>query len=162
MFLDLGSGKTQNLARDVEAKGLHARVISLDPSLSLHSQRRLESRKINNRYHPFVVAALSTGLPFADKSFDKIFCLYSVPFYSETVSEFLESLFEMIRVLKLGGEIMIYPLESVATGGSIMSELKPFLEGMKGLNIDYKVTGGTGINQKLKITKIGTTLVERQ
>jgi ubiquinone/menaquinone biosynthesis C-methylase UbiE len=113
IILDLGSGLFQDLARSANRNGLKSEIISVDPTLSAQSNNihfaRTEKyvNKLDN--HPKTVSAYSELLPFRENTFDKIIALFSIPFYSQSTKHFIQSLQEMIRSVKIGGEIKISP-----------------------------------------------------
>ncbi len=109
VIIDMGSGLKQNLAREVESRGLRAKVISVDPSLLDGEHLEDNERKVSGSFHANTVAAFAERLPFSSNSIDKILVHSSIPYYSISEEIFLVELKEMIRVLKPGGEIKIYP-----------------------------------------------------
>lgn len=112
IILDIGSGYNQDLARNVEYMGLGAEIISIDPSLTLNTERQDFRRKEAGKFHPLTIAAYAKQLPFADNSVDKCLALFSVPMYSVNTEYAIAEIKEMIRLVKKGGEIRIFPFKS--------------------------------------------------
>ena len=120
LILDLGAGTQQELAREVKGLGLKAKIISTDPRLGLSEEEDLsllpKSEKQNRlmgrgkNAQPMSLAGLSEALPFKEGSFDKIYALYSVPYYLKNPQEIQNTLQEMIRALKSGGIIKAFPV----------------------------------------------------
>ena len=110
----------QEFAKEVKEMGLKSKIVSVDPRLGLseqedlsllkepdRKQKRLEGRK---NAQPMSVAGISEALPFKENSFDKIYALYSVPYYLKNPQEIQNTLQEMIRTLKSGGTIKAFPV----------------------------------------------------
>lgn len=120
-ILDLGAGLRQELARQAKELNLQSKIVSLDPKLGLslekdlallaYSQDRKEREDARKNLPPMPIAAISTALPFKEHSFDKIYALYSVPYYLESPQEIKVTLEEMIRTTKDGGTIKAFPLD---------------------------------------------------
>lgn len=110
VIVDLGSSEGQALSRDVKKLGLENKVISLDPTLGFSKGERgkiATVRRQNARSD--TIAAFAEELPLKSESVDAVFALFSVPYYSMNERDDLLSISEMIRVLKPGGEIRIFP-----------------------------------------------------
>lgn len=107
--LDLGTGQTDRLARELKEADIKATVISVSPDF-----KRKVNREILSYYHPDWkrrgVAAIAQQLPFKDDSFDVILGLYGVINYASIhpwdVRVWVP---EVARVLKLGGEARFGP-----------------------------------------------------
>src|SRR4030042_3408234 len=107
--LDLGSGYGQPLAVGAKEAGINARVVSLDPKLSLKEERGWPSY-LNRKVSDIAVAGEGARLPFQDNSFDYCLAIESLPRYLTDKSEIGPYLREVGRVLKNGGEARIQPL----------------------------------------------------
>ncbi len=119
VIADVGAGLQQNLAKDVNASHLGAKVISVDPRLGLSEADDLmlyheddRPTRIEARKHPQPdsVAALAHELPFADGSLDAVYALRSTSLYQSDASEIRATLSEFVRVLKEGGVAKVYPI----------------------------------------------------
>ena len=107
VILDLGSGCFQEFADDIEKLGFKdVKVLSIDPTLGIKSPSGAMRRTIAR---PNTAIAFAEELPLLDDSVDVIFALFSIPFYSMNDRDELLAAKEMIRVLKPGGEIRIFP-----------------------------------------------------
>ena len=124
LILDLGSGMEQNFAKDIRELNLRSKVVSLDPKLGLDENEDLESSvtpykdsdreaRIRGRKNPEpkTLAGLSTSLPFQDRTFTRIYAVYSAPYYLRHPEDIKNTLKEMIRVIKPGGVIRAFPIE---------------------------------------------------
>ena len=118
LILDLGAGTKQNLAKEVRELGLKSKVISIDPRLALSENEDLalptscESDRLEGRKNPepLTLAALSESIPLKDESVNHVYASYSVPYYLENPGEIIQTIKEMVRILKPGGTIKIFPL----------------------------------------------------
>jgi ubiquinone/menaquinone biosynthesis C-methylase UbiE len=140
LILDLGAGMQQEFAREVKKLGLKSKIISVDPRLGLSEeedlsllpkserQERLEGRK---NVQPMSVAATSEALPFKEGSFDKIYALYSVPYYLKNSQEIKTTLEEMIRTLKSGGIIKAFPVDK-----NQIEAVKKIVSGISGIEFN--------------------------
>lgn len=119
--LDVGAGAA-NFARDVQAENLGTTVVSLDPSYVLDADTRASKRSVAIGWRgeieadpPNSVAGIAEQTPFADASFDMVLASFSVPEYfplqdmRDYQNRFLKTLEEFDRILKVNGEIRIYP-----------------------------------------------------
>jgi ubiquinone/menaquinone biosynthesis C-methylase UbiE len=96
-----------------------------------------------------VVAAKCQNLPFLNESFDWIICYQSIPEYlPETTNKISKKhearicLKEMIRVVKPGGRIMIFPIQ----GENLKEVMKTtFGKNMKWLENDFKILRNFGL-----------------
>jgi ubiquinone/menaquinone biosynthesis C-methylase UbiE len=107
--MDLGTGQSDRLARDLKDAEINAVVIGVSPDLQRDSNRRLV-----NYYAPGwqrkAVAAIAQQLPFTDESFDVVLAAYSVINYASNSPRDVEAwVSEVARVLKLGGEARLGP-----------------------------------------------------
>lgn len=118
LLLDLGSGTKQDFAREMKFLDLKSQVISVDPRLALPLEKDLaipgtdRQARREGRLNPVEnsIAALGEALPFRSNSFEKIYAMYSVPFYLEQKADILATLKEIHRVLKPGGEFKGFPI----------------------------------------------------
>ncbi|MGA3150628.1 MAG: class I SAM-dependent methyltransferase [Candidatus Saccharimonadales bacterium] len=111
-ILDVGAGFSI-FAREAKEHG--AETISLEPQdptqrLDMMPEDKAEFRKALSRGE--IVPGIVQELPFEDGSFDRVFAVLSVPYYLPRVeSERILAFDEMVRVLKPGGEIRIFPTQ---------------------------------------------------
>ncbi len=152
LILDLGSGIDQDLSKSMK-KPYRAKIVSLDPSLAI-SKTEIETFKPSSllriirgshNWKPAKrsLAALGENLPFQDKTFNSVYCLYSVPFYLMSSNPILEkqTMQEIIRVLKPNGTARIYPFKEQQ-----FQELKEYVKD----DIIVKLLPGYDRNQKAK------------
>ncbi len=143
LILDLGSGEEQNFAKDIHKYNLRSKIISLDPKLGLSDEEDLSPiskasdkvlRRMRGRKNPEsgTVAGLSNELPFLDNVFSRIYAVYSAPYYLRHPEEIGQSLKEMIRVVKPGGQIKAFPIEPEQ-----LDVVKEFLENSE--NVSFSV-----------------------
>lgn len=111
-ILDIGAGFA-NFAR--ESKHFGAETVSLEPQdptdrLSMTPEEKAEFKRAFSRGE--IVQGIVQSLPFQDGSFDRVFAVVSIPYYlPRQESERALAFDEMVRVLKPGGEVRIYPVE---------------------------------------------------
>lgn len=111
-ILDIGAGFA-NFAR--EARHYGAEVVSLEPqdptdNLAMTPEEKMEFKRALSRGE--IVQGIVQNLPFEDESFDRVFAMVSVPLYlPRQESERTLAFDEMVRVLKPGGEVRIWPVE---------------------------------------------------
>jgi len=147
---DLGSG-CGGLYKMLTLEGLNtSRITSVDPLIGSRSfiasdkfqtERRLVEypkdvvRKIRREYLSKVVKAFAHKLPFADNSFDLVFDNWAVSVYTATEElAFEDSVLEMIRILRPGGELRIG--DPFSYGSSYVSNKEKIL---KKLGLKYEV-----------------------
>ncbi len=109
--LDLGSGESERLARELKSNGITANVVSLNPDYVVESYERYRKAYENfpGREKGKSVAAIGQNLPFKDESFDAIFALWSISEYLQKEDELEKAFREVYRVLKPGGTARISP-----------------------------------------------------
>jgi len=109
MILDVGSGTRESFSKEAAKYG--AKVVSLSPELKKWFKRRLAKGVIfpDKRWQKASVAARAQEMPFAEESFDYVLASWSVPYYSLDEKDGNLSVEEMIRVLKPGGKLGLYP-----------------------------------------------------
>jgi ubiquinone/menaquinone biosynthesis C-methylase UbiE len=107
VVLDLGSGPTERLSREMKEHNLGATVISLNPDYKDQDFRAPAVE--NSAWQKASVAALGQALPFADSSFDEVLALYSVSHYVDHMDDVLR---EIYRVLKPDGVARIAPIRT--------------------------------------------------
>lgn len=142
LIIDLGSGTMQNLAKDVRELGLRSKIISIDPRLGLNADEDLnlplsskEDRELGRKNpEPLTLAAFGQALPIKNESVHNIFALYSVPYYLENQGEIEDNLSEMIRVLKPGGAIRIFPIMQ-----NQLSQVEDFLKKQKNIKSSFSL-----------------------
>ncbi len=147
LILDLGAGTEQNFAKEVRKLNLKSKIVSLDPRLGLSEAEDIDNlfakphkeARIRGRKNPETktAAGLSASLPFVDNVFDHIYALYSVPYYLNyrNPSEVSETLQEMLRVLKPGGVIRVFPVENEQ-----LNIIKNFLKSMDNVSFVLEKT----------------------
>ncbi|MDP2934639.1 MAG: class I SAM-dependent methyltransferase, partial [bacterium] len=142
LIIDLGSGTKQNLSREAREFGLKSKIISIDPRLGLDAKEDLElplSSKRDRKQgranpEPYTLAGLGQALPIKNESVHRIFALYSVPYYLENQDEIEDNLSEMIRVLKPGGVIRIFPIMQ-----NQLSQVEDFLKKQKNIKSSFSL-----------------------
>lgn len=118
LICDLGSGTRQDFAREVRELGLKSKIISIDPRLGLAESEDLalpassKNERLRGRKNPepLTLAALSESIPLKSKSVNRVYASYSVPYYLENPDEITRTIKEMVRVVKPGGTIKIFPV----------------------------------------------------
>ena len=111
-----------NFARDIQSEQIDVNVVSLDPDFALDDQERAAKRSKTIGWRGEIeadplnsVAGIAEQTPFSDASFDLVLAGNSVPEYfpSEDMNDyqnrFVKVLEEFDRILKVHGEIRIYP-----------------------------------------------------
>lgn len=110
-ILDLGAGANLALAEGAKERNIDAAVTSLNPQLAEKEKffgEHLREKAKGER----AIAGIAQALPFRDAAFDRIYSLYSVPLYLPTEEkEYRLAFEEMIRVLKPGGEAVLFPCD---------------------------------------------------
>ena len=135
LILDIGSGVHQRFAREVNGQMRSSKVLSIDPNLGLSEKEdilnfepeySIKTRRRNSESG--TLAADANDIPLKTGSVDRIYALYSLPWLSINGEE--KTFFkEMIRVLKTGGIIRVYPiLESQRSEVESTIELFPRLK----------------------------------
>ncbi|TSC75235.1 MAG: hypothetical protein G01um101430_558 [Parcubacteria group bacterium Gr01-1014_30] len=153
--LDLGSGENENLSRELADQNTN--VVSLNPEYYKAKMGQKVTRLPD--WQRKSVAGEAEALPFKDKTFDRIFGLYSVsrfsePSYLEWAEEkqdmhqklrqedkqqVLNWLSEIARVLKVGGEARLYPFKAESEE-EFLRKYKAFFEAAAsfGLRVEHK------------------------
>ena len=123
-ILDLGSGPGAAFESDVRKRKLTRHVVSVSPDY-VFSRHRRKLKKFN----PAVTGVSATGdrLPFAPNTFDTVVSLHL--FEHITVEDFVEIVYEAMRVLKPGGSFYIGPTNMELDEN--MEAHFPFLEILK-------------------------------
>lgn len=110
--LEVGSGQAY-VAEEAKEKGIE--IISFDFVYTTEKGRRIfqEYSHTQRKYVPIkdpnAVGGVAEKLPFADETFDFVLAYSSVPKFSNSVEHAEDAIDEMIRVLKLDGELRIFP-----------------------------------------------------
>jgi ubiquinone/menaquinone biosynthesis C-methylase UbiE len=108
-ILDLGSGKKETFSKEAAVYG--AKVSSLNPRLNKWWVRmQAKNFGLDPYWQNKSVAGRAQELPYKTDSFDIILARWSVPALLRDDQEKLSAFVEMIRVLKDGGKIFIYPI----------------------------------------------------
>jgi ubiquinone/menaquinone biosynthesis C-methylase UbiE len=121
-ILDIGTGSGLAAVRAANVADPHAIVVGIDPSLAMLKITR--SHGIGN-----VVEAVTPGLPFANRAFDRAlasFVLSHVPSYESAMTD-------MVRVLRPGGRL------GVTTWGSMQIEYREFWQSLAESFIDKQL-----------------------
>lgn len=111
-ILEIGSGQAY-VAEEAKQKGIN--IISFDPVYGTKKGRRIfqEYSEKQHKYVPIkdpnAVGGVAENLPFADETFDYVLAYSSVPKFSISIERAEDAMDEMVRVLKPGGEIRIFP-----------------------------------------------------
>jgi len=123
--LDIGSG-TGQLAIDLAGQ---AEIVSYDPLsaplILLGTNKPKLSEEIARKN---AVRGIAQVLPFKDNTFERVISLYSVPRYFSTAEKATEFIREILRVLKMGGEIRLYPLIINSEEVSSLSPLSDYIK----------------------------------
>jgi SAM-dependent methyltransferase len=130
--LDLGSGISQELARDLRRIRPDIQVISIDPSLVLppdeESLKKMgivyslamlndsdeERAKRNSVKVKNLIAAVAPNLPIKSKSFDYVFDSHGPYLYLKDDQLKVDYIKEIVRIGAKNATIGIYPLEEIA------------------------------------------------
>lgn len=106
-ILDVGSGFTNQFARDIQSLTGNERVIGVNPHLAFPALTR--AGHLPTEYHQqSSVAACSPNLPFRRESFGLIVALLSVPKELE-VTQVPDALNDMWDLLEPGGALRMWP-----------------------------------------------------
>ena len=103
--LDLGSGPTARLSKELRKKVANARVISLSPDYSIGKHRQVAIAAGADN----LVAGLGQRLPFPNESFDVVLSFHVLG-YIRDAQDYKKILLEAARVLKKGGQARIGPI----------------------------------------------------
>lgn len=117
-ILDIGAGAA-HFAKDAKYNGVD--VTALDPIYMLNAGReKFHKEKFWRRFKRFItkekkilpaaVAAVGEELPFKDGEFDAITSVYAAYYYTENGNSLRKNMEESLRVLKPGGQLLIYPI----------------------------------------------------
>lgn len=117
-ILDIGSGRASFAHRMQDKPELASEVVSFDAQYAFEDYRSTpgkmrEWRKDMRSHGMLNVAGEAHALPFADGNFDLVISHYAVPLYtdfSDHSEAALKEFEEMLRVLKSGSEMRIYPV----------------------------------------------------
>lgn len=109
-ILDLGSGKYQKFARQLKEKFNDTEIVCLDISLVFKTRRIDKQLHYQQQKQPLpLLAGEFVDLPFKNDSFDYVLSLYSLS-YLKTFEAYVSALAEILRVVKPGGRVHIFPL----------------------------------------------------
>ena len=99
-ILDVGSGAA-NAARAIANSPDHqAIVVGVDPAYSKPERRQALSGVL-------AVAGEDVNLPFASDTFDRIVSSWALAYFNRSINT--HNVYEMMRVAKIGGRIMLQP-----------------------------------------------------
>ena len=152
---DVSSGYG-TLYKYLALRGIQTNIVPVNPRVQLENYKDGNSllmdfdfpdypveevRRVHRLHNESVVAAFAHKLPFANNSFDLVFDNAAVSFYSQEEDEcvYEDSLLEMLRILRPGGEIRIGDWIHYG-GGSSGEETFPSSQEniLKRLNIRYE------------------------
>ncbi len=129
-ILDIGSGFGETFSREASKKGVE--VVSLNPALVEKTDRKRRDQRVGEDENIKAVAGLAQELPFDDDSFDAVTALFSVPkFLEDKTVEYQDTFSEMIRVVKSGGKVFIFPIDREKVEGQSVVSLVSNLEGVE-------------------------------
>jgi len=155
-ILDIGSGLNQ-FAQDLKQENLD--ITSLDMFYTLTSEQREEvfselspedseaikknlDRMVAEDKGSHLVGGRAESLPFIDGAFDVVLAEYSMPHYAESRKNVQDFFFEVVRVLKSGGEARIYPM-FIRPGRNITwRDVEKVLSDLRYLGVLVEVSGG--------------------
>jgi ubiquinone/menaquinone biosynthesis C-methylase UbiE len=105
-ILDIGSGRVEEFSK--YATKLGAKVVSFGPHLKDedYRQRLVEDPEWQKK----TIAGRAQEMPFPDNTFDIEVASWSVPYHLLNFQEKKLAFAEMIRILKPGGKIHVYPI----------------------------------------------------
>lgn len=156
-ILDVGSGFDETFAREAKKKGVE--VISLNPALASKTDKERRGRSVKKKDSAEVksVAGLAQELPFKDNSFEAVTSLFSVPrFLEDKTSEYEAAFSEMIRVVKPGGKVYVYPIDREKVEGQSVPSLIKKIAGVEKID-SYLEENSRGHDKLgLTITKISS------
>ncbi len=129
-ILDVGAGSAY-FAKDAKNYGVN--VTALDPMYLLERGRqKFFQEKVWQRIKRFLtgkekdlpaaVAAIGEELPFKDGSFDLITSVYSAYHHTENKVSLKKNILEAVRVLKPGGQLLVYPVSSPGSKDILTNE----------------------------------------
>lgn len=107
--LDLGTGTTDRLARELKEADIDTNVVSLSPDLHTSTGAKYALELEHPGWRRRGVSGIAQRLPFQDNSFDMILGLYSVTYYTWSESQMQAWVREFARTLKPGGEVRLGP-----------------------------------------------------
>lgn len=108
-ILDLGSGKYQTFARQLKEKCKDVEIICFDISFASKTRRVDKQLSYQQQKQPLsLLAGEFIDLPFKDDSFDYVLSLYSLN-YLKNFEACVAALSEILRVVKPGGRVHIFP-----------------------------------------------------
>lgn len=113
--LDVACGEG-GFIRDCISKNVDIYGVDLAFADSTNVERLIRDGKIIEEMKKRIIAADATALPFKENSFETIFNQAGAFSYTHTPAEMLDTLHEQIRVLSVGGKIIINPVEIHAKG----------------------------------------------
>lgn len=155
--LDLGSGATEKLSRELKESGVNSNIISLNPDYIYEDIRNTATQ---SGWQGKSVAALAQELPFKNESFDAIIGLNSVSIYANiSHPEALQAwLSEIARVLRSGGKALIGPLGFTYNAEDekrLVEQYEPFFIEIKklGLSVNLETIQNQSYLKRIVISK---------
>lgn len=109
MILDLGTGQTDRLARELKEAGVYAEVVGISPDL-LTSSEKNKLQDLFPNWERQAIVGIAQCLPFQECSFDMVLGLYSVTYCSWYPEQVRAWISEIGRVLKPRGEARLGPV----------------------------------------------------
>lgn len=116
--LDTGCGNARDIMLFAERS---VECVGIDLSKGMVSEGKKKIDILNLRNTALIIAS-ATNLPFKDDSFDKVSCSEVI----EHIPNYEEAIYEIVRVLKLGGRLVITTPNKLSLYGPIHL-LMPFL-----------------------------------
>lgn len=110
-ILDVGSGTRERFSKEASQHG--ATVVSMSPELRKWFKRRITKGLLltDKRWQKSSVAGRAEEMPFRNNLFDYIFASWSIPYYSPDEEDAQNSIDAMMKALKPGGILGIFPYE---------------------------------------------------
>ncbi|MDP4000740.1 MAG: class I SAM-dependent methyltransferase [bacterium] len=144
VILDVGSGKGR-FTEQLREEGIET-AYSVDPFIEPGEHKSSQG----------VVQGFAETLPFRDETFDLEVALYSVPYYSKTKEQVCAAFHQILRALKPGGEIRIFPLISYLIRPKRLRSGRMLLVGLKTISVNMKATHFVSyLNFKKHLKKCG-------
>jgi ubiquinone/menaquinone biosynthesis C-methylase UbiE len=147
--LDVGTGTGVLLPFLGEAIGPSGKLMAIDFAFKMLEQAKQRGKKA------ILLNASVEAIPFQADQFDRVTCFSAFPHFPDKE----RALFEMVRVLKKGGRLMVAHLHSIEeinqlhqeVGGPISHDLLPHPERIRNLMKDAGLGGVSVVNRPGKL-----------